>query len=88
VSGHSSGEVIVWSNFEIKKSLHLFKTAIAGMTPLWKPSDVKIRQTAKIRPFNKYELGKDQEPLEILPSSKEEPTISENFTLDSTEKNA
>jgi hypothetical protein len=32
-----------------------------------KPKEQKIHQVDKMHPFNKYELGKEQEPLDILP---------------------
>jgi hypothetical protein len=32
-----------------------------------KPKEQKIHQVDKMRPLNKYELGKEQEPLDILP---------------------
>lgn len=60
ISGHSSGEVIVWNNYEIKKSLHLFKTSISHLLVVPKPKDQKIHQADKVRPLNKYELGKEQ----------------------------
>jgi hypothetical protein len=61
-----SGELIVWNNYEIKKSLHLFKTSIIGIAVLPKPIEQKVVQAAKIRPLHKYEQGKEQEPLEIV----------------------
>ena len=58
VAGHSNGELVIWHNYEIKKSLHLFKTSITGLTVLMKPKDVKIYQNQKIKTLHKYELSK------------------------------
>ena len=71
VSGHVSGEVTIWSNFEVKKSLHLFKSAIASLSVLAKPHEHKITQSAKIRPLHKYEQSKEQELLEVIVDSVE-----------------
>jgi hypothetical protein len=59
IAGHTNGEVFVWSNQEIKKSLHLFKTAINSIAVIPKPQERKIHQTSKIRPLHKYELSKE-----------------------------
>jgi hypothetical protein len=67
IAGHTSGEVVVWSNYEIKKSLHLFKTSVSHILVVPKPKEQKIHQVDKMHPLNKYELGKEQEPLDILP---------------------
>jgi hypothetical protein len=67
IAGHSSGEVVVWSNYEIKKSLHLFKSSVAHLLVVPKPRELKIHQATKLQPLNKYELAKEQEPLDILP---------------------
>ena len=68
VAGHASGEVVIWHNYEIKKSLHLFKNAIGSMLVIGKPKDTKIHQTRKIKPLHKYEQTKDQEVLELMPA--------------------
>ena len=68
VAGHASGEVVIWHNYEIKKSLHLFKTAISSMLVISKPIDTKIHQVRKVKPLHKYELTKEQEVLELIPS--------------------
>lgn len=68
IAGHSSGEVAVWSNHEIKKSLHLFKTGITHLKVVPKPKEQKIHQSSKLQPLNKYELSKEQELLDIVPS--------------------
>jgi hypothetical protein len=68
VVGHSNGEVYIWNNYEIKKSLFLFKTAITGLTLISKPQPQKIFQQTKIKPLNKYELAKEEELLEVLPA--------------------
>ena len=54
ISGHSNGELVIWHNNEIKKSLHLFKTSITGLTKLLKPKEVKIYQNQKIKTLHKY----------------------------------
>ena len=69
ISGHSNGELFIWSNHKIKKSLFLFKTAITGATLLPKPRELKVYQQDKLKPLNKYEQGKEQELLEIIPCS-------------------
>lgn len=33
-----------------------------------KPKEQKIHQTSKLQPLNKYELSKEQELLDIVPS--------------------
>jgi hypothetical protein len=67
IAGHTSGEVVIWSNYQIKKSLHLFKTSVSHILVVPKPKEQKIHQVDKMHPLNKYELGKEQEPLDILP---------------------
>jgi len=37
ISGQSSGELTIWSNYEIKKSIHLFKTSINCIKVVPKP---------------------------------------------------
>jgi hypothetical protein len=37
ISGHTSGEVVVWNNYEVKKSLHLFKSSITQIKVVPKP---------------------------------------------------
>lgn len=35
---------------------------------VFKPKEQKIHQSSKLQPLNKYELSKEQELLDILPS--------------------
>lgn len=72
VAGHSNGEIYIWSNYEVKKSLFLFKTAITGLTLVSKPQPQKIFQQTKIKPLNKYEQAKEEELLEVLPAKVKE----------------
>lgn len=46
----------------------MFKTSINGLTVFPKPKNEKVAQSLKIKPLNKYELGKDQEWLDIIPN--------------------
>jgi hypothetical protein len=66
VSGSSEGELTIWSNNEIKKSIHLYKSSINQIKVVARPRDEKIPQQLKIKPLNKYELTKEGELLDIL----------------------
>lgn len=75
MSGHESGELVIWHNYEIKKSLHLFKTCITGLSILLKPKEMKIYQGEKIKSLHKYEQSKEEEPLVVVPRKHEDESI-------------
>lgn len=79
MAGHSNGEIFIWNNYEVKKSLFLFKTAITGLTLINKPQPQKIYQQNKIKPLNKYELAKEEELLDIIPAKVREDLNERRF---------
>ena len=60
VAGHESGEVVVWSNYEVKKSLQLFKSGILEIRVIARPQEMSIAETNKIKSLHKHERSKEE----------------------------
>jgi hypothetical protein len=58
ISGNTEGDIFIWQNHSLKKSIKLFKTSIKFIHAIPKPLDEKIAQNLKIRPLAKYEQNK------------------------------
>jgi hypothetical protein len=54
ISGNTEGDVSIWQNHALKRTIKLFKTSIKFIYSIPKPSDNKIVQSLKIRPFAKF----------------------------------
>jgi hypothetical protein len=50
----------------------LFKTPISCIRVISKPKEGKIREVSKIKPLNKYELGRENHVLDIVPHALEQ----------------
>jgi hypothetical protein len=54
ISGNTEGDVSIWHNHTLKRSIKLFKTSIKFIYSIPKPSEDKIPQNIKIRPLAKF----------------------------------
>ena len=49
----------MWSNYEVKKSLQLFKSGIMELRVIPRPQDLTIAEGNKIKPLHKYQMSRE-----------------------------